>query len=163
MFNIGSSQLYLRALIALTALRNQATTLRAGSSSAILLATLAVASADLHAFGNDSRGCAYDRPCFTDIARSTVGGIIVEWNGQDNYSHYNLRWSRPGKESAQIEVSGGTAGNFHLKNAHTGTTYTFSVQGCHKRFAQSSRCSPWESQPFNNKVAGRGPGMRSAR
>jgi len=102
-------------------------------------------------FGNDTRSCAYDRPCITDIARSTTGGIIVEWNGQDNYHHYNVLWSRPGKSAVQVEVGGGDKGFFHLKSANSGTTYTFAVQGCHKRPLQSSRCSPWESDKFRNR------------
>jgi len=99
-------------------------------------------------FGNDNVGCAYDRPCINTIYKTTVGGILVRWNGQDNYSVYNVRWSRPGREAVQVEVGGGSSGSFHLKNGHPGITYTFAVQGCHKRALQSSRCSPWESQKF---------------
>jgi len=117
----------------------------------IAVAALSSSPSFAAGFGNDTRGCAYDRPCISDIARTTVGGILVEWNGQDNYHHYNVRWSRPGKGPVQVEVRGGSNGFFHLTKANTGTTYSFAVQGCKKALLQSSRCSPWESQQFRSR------------
>lgn len=128
--------------------------MKAGRALAVLLfAVLASTSNNLFAagFGNDYQGCAYDRPCITEIYKTKAGGIFVRWNGQDSYSVYNVRWSRPGKDDIQVERGSGSNGSFHLERAHSGTTYTFKVQGCHKRPLQSSHCSPWEVQQFASK------------
>lgn len=112
---------------------------------------VAVAGFGSAALATPAQGCAYDRPCITDIYETKSGGVTVEWKGQGSYSVYNVRWSRPGKEAVQVERGGGSGGSFHVKNAHSKTTYRFAVQGCNKRPLQSSKCSPWESTQLKTK------------
>ena len=128
--------------------------LKAGRPLAVWVIAVLASSSDYSfgaGFGNDFQGCAFDRPCITGIYRTKAGGIFVKWTASDDYSHYNVRWSRPGKGPVQVEVGGGRQGSFHLNPANRGMTYTFAVQGCHKRPLQSSRCSPWETTTFENK------------
>lgn len=109
------------------------------------------AAADRAALASTPSGCAYDRPCVTQVYKSQAGGIFLKWSATENFSAYNVRWSRPGRGDTQVEVSGGDSGSFHLKNAHAGTTYRFAIQGCSKRPLESSRCSPWENAQFTTR------------
>jgi Fibronectin type III domain len=106
---------------------------------------LAQESVKASGFENDVILCADDRPCINNMFQNERT-LIIQWTSSENYSAYNVRWSRPGKNETQIERSGGTNGDFRVTNAHAGTTYTFKVQGCNKRFLASSRCSPWEER-----------------
>lgn len=96
-------------------------------------------------FGNDNIGCAYDRPCIDNLSQEG-NTLIIHWNGQGNYDAYNVRWSRPGKNESQVKRPGGGSGEFRVNNVHSGTTYTFKVQGCNTHFLGRSTCSPWEEQ-----------------
>lgn len=109
------------------------------------------AAPDRAALASTPSGCAYDRPCVTRLYKSQAGGVFLQWSATENFSVYNVRWSRPGRGDTQVEVSGGDSGSFHLKNAHARTTYRFAIQGCSKRPLQSSRCSPWENTEFTTR------------
>jgi hypothetical protein len=112
---------------------------------------LGVAGFGSEAFATPAQGCAYDRPCVTSVYETKAGAVTVEWNGQDNYNVYNVRWSRPGKDEVQVESGGGSSGSFHVKNARSRTTYRFAIQGCNKRPLQSSKCTPWENAQLKTK------------
>ena len=89
-----------------------------------------------------SRGCPDDRPCILAIYNSGRN-LVVEWNDTEGRDHYNVRWSRPGREPEQIERPGGRGGNFVLRNFRISERYTFSVQGCRKPLIGRSVCTAW--------------------
>jgi hypothetical protein len=115
---------------------------------ATLAATLAVGVGALvsseSSLASPQSGCAYDRPCFTNVYYTKARNIYLNWKATESFSHYNVIWSRPGKAPRQIEVAGGRTGKFRLSNINAKTTYQFSVQGCNTGFLASSKCSPWE-------------------
>jgi hypothetical protein len=118
------------------------------SRLATLAATLAVGAGALvsseSSLASTPSGCAYDRPCITNISYTKTRNIYLNWKATESFSHFNVIWSRPGKAPRQIEVGGGRTGQFRLDNINANTTYQFAVQGCNTRFLASSRCSPWE-------------------
>jgi hypothetical protein len=130
-----------------SALRNR----RLWTPVAALLIGAAAAISASSAVASTPEGCAYDRPCIKDVYATKVGGVYLSWSATENFSNFNVRWSRPGKAVVQLEVPGGRQGSFHLKNARSRTTYTFAVQGCNTRFLASSRCSPWEPASFTTR------------
>jgi hypothetical protein len=98
-------------------------------------------------FGNDSVGCATDRPCIKDVW--TDGGTLrMKWTATEDFDHYNVRWSRPGKPEVQSEVSGGRDGSFQVTNDNSCTSYDLKVQGCQKPLIGSSTCTAWEETVF---------------
>jgi hypothetical protein len=115
--------------------------------AALLIGAAAAISAP-SALATPTQGCAYDRPCINPPYATKAGGVYLSWTATERFSHFNVRWSRPGKAVVQLEVPGGRQGSFHLKNARSRTTYEFSVQGCNTRFLAPSRCSPWEPAAF---------------
>ena len=88
------------------------------------------------------RGCPADKPCILAVYNSRAD-LIVEWNDTEARDHYNVRWSRPGRDEAQVERPGGRGGTFRLKNFNANTPYTFKVQGCKKPLIGRSTCSGW--------------------
>ena len=86
--------------------------------------------------------CPYDRPCIKAVYNEGTN-LIIEWNDTEARTHYNFRWSRPGKQVIQVEVQGGKGGRFTLRNFRPNTRYTFAVQGCRKPLIGSSTCTPW--------------------
>ncbi len=88
------------------------------------------------------RQCPADRPCITELYKAG-SSLIIGWDGHENFTHYNLRWSRPGKAETQHEVRGGSSGSFRINNVNAGVRYTVSVQGCNRSFLSRSSCTPW--------------------
>jgi hypothetical protein len=119
--------------------------------AAALLVGAAAAISPTAGLASPTEGCAYDRPCIKDVYATKAGGVYLSWSATESFSHFNVRWSRPGKAVVQLEVPGGRKGSFHLKNARSRTAYAFSVQGCNTRFLASSRCSPWEPASFTTR------------
>lgn len=86
--------------------------------------------------------CPYDRPCIQAVYNEGTN-LVVEWNDTEARTHYNFRWSRPGRPVQQVEVRGGRGGRFILRNFWPNTRYTFAVQGCKRPFIGASKCTPW--------------------
>jgi hypothetical protein len=108
------------------------------------VAILAIALALLASVPSPAQvGCAYDRPCITQLYISTSNQLVARINGSD-WDVINIRWSRPGREGNQTEHVGKNAAFVVLKGVTPGVTYTVVVQGCNKRVLQSSRCSDWD-------------------
>ena len=87
---------------------------------------------------NAQRLCPSDRPCITDDYQSGRT-IIVGWS-KGNWSHFNVRWSRPGRGESQHEVG---RNRFYIRNVLPGVPYTVKVQGCRYHFLAGSVCTPW--------------------
>lgn len=87
--------------------------------------------------------CPADKPCIVDLFISTKGELIATVDGS-GWDAINVRWSRPGREGQQREHPGRNGNIRVLTGTTRGVTYTVSVQGCNKRFLQSSRCTGWE-------------------
>lgn len=115
---------------------------------AMLAAALAIGAGAMmtgdSSLASEARGCAYDRPCIDDAYYTKSKNIYVTWTATENFSHYNVRWWRPGRAHEQVQVRGGRSGRFRVKNVRAWTTYEFLIQGCNKPFLGSSKCSPWE-------------------
>jgi len=71
--------------------------------------------------------------------------IVVNWLANCDYSHFNIRWERPGKPAAQSQLDGDQR-RFVIKNKHSNTVYTFSLQGCDKPLVGRSTCTEWISE-----------------
>jgi hypothetical protein len=102
----------------------------------------ALLSAPSRSQASNPRLCPADRPCIQAVYNAGPN-LIVRWNDTEGRDHYNLRWSRPGKEPRQIETPGGRGGHFTLKNFNANTRYTFAVQGCRKPLIGRSTCTEW--------------------
>ena len=107
-------------------------------------------------FAGVVEGCAYDRPCIKNVHENGLD-LVVNWTGTENFSHYNVRWSRPGKAPAQFEVGGGRSGSARIKNFHSNTEYQYAVQGCNKPMIGRSQCSPWENGSYTTCGSTRRP------
>jgi len=124
------------------------------AASIISLGFIATMACAQGGFQDDVRLCAADQPCF-DHAIVDNGEIYVHWTSDQIYGHYNVRVTRPGWASPQIERKGGDAGDYRFK-IQKGPTYTVSVQGCHRiAVVGSSRCSPWSAEEVPTLVAPR--------
>jgi hypothetical protein len=110
-----------------------------------VIGSLAMCAGAVSLFGAPAaaqRACPSNSPCITqDFQQGRK--LIVGWDGHKNWDAYNVRWSRPGREWPQQELSGGRHGSSQLNNTNRGATYTFRVQGCDKHFLSRSTCSPW--------------------
>jgi hypothetical protein len=104
--------------------------------AALVFWTLPVASAAAQ------HGCPADRPCIQELYQNGTT-IIVGWDGHEDFNHYNVRWSRPGRDETQSEVNGGNSGSFRINNVHPGVRYTIKVQGCNRNLLGESSCTPW--------------------
>jgi hypothetical protein len=93
-------------------------------------------------FRSDVVLCPSDRPCIQAVYKEGAN-LIVEWIDTQARDHYNLRWSRPGRQVRQLELPGGRGGRFTLTNFRSNTPYTFAVQGCRFSFIIGSQCTPW--------------------
>lgn len=100
------------------------------------------------------RLCPADRPCITELYRQG-STLVIGWDGHENFTHYNLRWGRPGVAVTQREVAGGSRGGFRINNIQEGARYTVSVQGCNRRPLGRSSCTPWYDDSFDTRPANR--------
>lgn len=94
--------------------------------------------------------CPDDRPCITSLYQDGKS-IKVGWDGHEDFSHYNFRWSRPGRADSQHETSGGGGGGFTINKVWSSTTYTVKVQGCNKPLFGSSTCTPWAEETITTR------------
>ncbi|MEV0292218.1 hypothetical protein [Nocardia sp. NPDC050710] len=94
--------------------------------------------------------CAADRPCITELYQSGRT-VHIGWDGHQDFSHYNFRWSRPGRAESQHETGGGAGGGVTIKNVRAGTVYTVKVQGCDKPVFSPSRCTPWAERTITTR------------
>ena len=95
----------------------------------------------------DTRQCPVDRPCFDSLTMSG-NALQISWSATEAFDHFNFRWSRPGRDESQQEVSGGRQGSFSINNANRCVKYTLKVQGCNKPLIGSSTCTPWAEEQF---------------
>jgi hypothetical protein len=79
-----------------------------------------------------------------------LSAITIEWDAEQSYDFYNLRYGRRGEPpqgESQYEVRmSGRYGWFRQANLRPDTDYHFSVEGCNDVLFGSS-CSDW-SEPF---------------
>jgi len=92
-----------------------------------------------------ANSCPVGRPCITAVYNQRAN-LVLEWNDTEERDRYNVRWSRPGKDAVQVEMPGGSRGQFSVKNFRPDTPYTFAVQGCRKPTIGRSRCTEWVQQ-----------------
>ena len=82
--------------------------------------------------------CGVGEPC--QFSYQNGRDVVFEFgNSGEDFDLYNIRYStRNGTK--QVENRSGT---FTVHNTRSGASYEISVQGCRKRFLQSSVCSAW--------------------
>lgn len=90
--------------------------------------------------------CAVGQPCLYP-PREEGADIVYRWLSDEGFDHFNVRWSSPGHQAAQVELDK-NARVYRVRGARRNTLYQFSVQGCHKPLVGSSRCSPWASVSY---------------
>lgn len=98
------------------------------------------------AIAGPSRACPDDRPCFGTFIVDHEG-LYFDWDdfGGGRYTHYNVRWSRPGRGETQLETRNEY---FTIRNPHRNTVYTLKVQGCRRPIIGASTCSQWEVRRY---------------
>ncbi len=97
-------------------------------------------------------GCAVGRPCIT-LPGQNGRSVTFEWTGEEDFDHYNFRWSRPGRAEQQFETGGGTSGRFTINNVNPDMIYFAKVQGCNTDFFGSSDCTPWAESSYKALAA----------
>ncbi len=120
-------------------------------STAILLLPSSLGSAHADDLSGDVVGCAVDVPCINELYQNGAT-LHIGWDGHEDYDHYNLRWSRPGRGETQYETSGGSHGAFSINNVHADVVYSVKVQGCNTDFFGNSTCSGWGEAQFKAKA-----------
>lgn len=103
-------------------------------------ATLTVGSFGV-AHASPALGCGVDSPCVTGYQNGST--VVFEWDGYQEWDHYNVRWSRPGKDAPQVETAGGQHGRYSISNVRPATNYFINVQGCDRDLLGYSDCGPW--------------------
>jgi hypothetical protein len=82
--------------------------------------------------------------------REAEDKLIVSWRGSIQFSHYNLKWSRPGKAEKLVtelnkQATDKRKGSYYIKNPIPDTVYNFEVQGCEvNRVNKQTRCTQWK-------------------
>ena len=110
------------------------------TAAALLALSLTATSSLTYAggFGNDSPGCAADRPCFNG-SHQEGNTVVFSFTGVTGWDYYNVRYATPGGEK-QVENRTGT---YTFRDVQPGRRYTLRVQGCNKHVLAPSTCSPW--------------------
>jgi hypothetical protein len=113
------------------------------------LAMLGLALIPGHAmagFGNDTQGCAADRPCFNE-AYQAGNQIHFKFTGICCWDFYNVRYAHDGGEK-QVE---NRSGSYTFTNVSPRMIYTIKVQGCNSHTLAHSTCSPWSEQSVRTR------------
>jgi ricin-type beta-trefoil lectin protein len=113
----------------------------AGSMACLVLGTAHPAAAD--GFGDDTRSCAADRPCFNAVYQSGTK-VVFQFTGIADWEFYNVRYGQAGHER-QVE---NRSGSFTFTDTQPDRTYQLSVQGCNAHLLARSTCSPWSEASF---------------
>jgi hypothetical protein len=66
--------------------------------------------------------------------------LVITWNTDKAYTHFNVRWNHVGGDERQFEVDSSPAA---IRNYQSGEEYHIRVQGCTKPIIGSSHCSSW--------------------
>jgi hypothetical protein len=103
-------------------------------------------SAMSQGFGNDTRSCAADRPCFNGAYQSG-NKVIFQFTGVTGWDFYNVRYKVIGGEK-QVE---NRSGHFTFNNAKPNRVYKLSVQGCNSHTFSRSTCSPWVEESVTTR------------
>ena len=119
-----------------------------------LASGLSPAQASPNDLNSDSSACAAGRPCIDQLSQNGATAV-VGWYGDQNYNHYNFRWSAPGHPESQSQIDGGARGSANI-TVDPALTYTVKVQGCNVDFLGHSTCSPWDENSFTSQ-SGYGP------
>lgn len=85
--------------------------------------------------------CSVDSPCVQSYQQGSE--VLFEWDGYQDWDHYNVRWGRPGRDAPQVEVAGGSHGTYSVENVRPGTNYWINVQGCDRDIFGYSDCGAW--------------------
>jgi hypothetical protein len=108
------------------------------------------AHADNENLLNDVVQCAAGRACIDQVYQNGTT-VTVGWRGDQNYGHYNFRWSGPGHPESQQEVSGGDRGSATIPNVVADSGYVVKVQGCNTNLVGQSSCTGWDEQSIKTK------------
>lgn len=119
----------------------------ASSMACLVLGTANQASAD--GFGDDTRSCAADRPCFNGVVQSG-DKVIFRFTGVADWEFYNVRYAQAGGHERQVE---NRSGSFTFTNTQPDRIYKLSVQGCNAHAFARSTCSPWSEASFTTPPA----------
>jgi hypothetical protein len=119
------------------------------AGSGLLLSTSVLRAGNLD---NDVVGCAVGRPCI-DGSSASGTDLTITWHSDQNWDKYHVRWSRQGQQTHTADPKGGSQGSFTIHNAHAGSAYSFSVEGCVTHYVGHDRCSPWEQQTITAGLA----------
>lgn len=123
----------------------------AAISAALLSSPWGIAPAQADDLNGDVIGCPADVPCINELYQEG-STLHIGWDGHEHFDHYNLRWSRPGRDETQYETAGGSHGSFSINNINAGMVYTVKVQGCDTNFFGESTCSGWGEGQFKAKA-----------
>jgi hypothetical protein len=124
----------------------------ATAGALVLLCPFGVGTARADNLNGDVIACAVDRPCITELYQDGTT-LVIGWDGEGDWGHYNFRWGRPGRDETQSETDGGTSGSFRITNVNPGMTYTVKVQGCNRDLFGNSSCTPWEEDLYTTASA----------
>jgi hypothetical protein len=97
-------------------------------------------------FGNDTRGCAADQPCFNG-SRQVGNKVVFQFTGVTGWDFYNVRYKTADGEK-QVE---NRSGSFTLNNVASRRVYTLKVQGCNSHTLARSTCSPWVQESVTTR------------
>lgn len=97
-------------------------------------------------FGNDTRSCAADRPCFNGSHQSG-NKLIFQFTGVTGWDFYNVRYATTSGEK-QVE---NRSGSFAFNNVKANRVYHLSVQGCNSHTLRHSTCSPWVQESVTTR------------
>jgi hypothetical protein len=119
------------------------------SGVALLCAVSAARAGNLD---NDVVGCAVGRPCI-DGSSASGSDLVITFHADQTWDKYHVRWARQGQETHTADLGGGSRGSFTIHNAHAGSVYSFSIEGCITHYVGHDRCSPWEQQSITAGLA----------
>lgn len=108
----------------------------------VVAALAGLALGPFAAQAGDVNPCAAGRPCVTELFVDQFSRLRARWTG--DWDAYNVRWENP-QLVRDADVGNAKTDGITVLQSAWNKTYRFSVQGCNRRFLQSSVCSPWGS------------------